>query len=298
MSAAPTLEKTAFGLRRTGGSGRKVRVTQNPARNSGNRETRSLVDRSPKHKAPGFFEKPSARDTSYRVNGQDVLNEEDAASTDDIPVTTLHYFRELGPTAIAPGHKKLKVKARTDLGGIFEDVCSKCGHAEGQLVQTSAVHPHPVQLTSLFDKTTGLPIAALLPYLLDAFFEYYADNFCFLNRSYLERLIKTGKVSSFLICALSALSSRFCDPKMFNGYFRPKGDGSQRKAWEYSIPFLERAKSLLLPLLNVPSPDVVAGLLFLAWADFGDNNEAGEFRATTIYCCHDNDCLYLMWGLV
>ena len=103
--------------------------------------------------------------------------------------------------------------------------------------KTSAVHPHPEQLTSLFDKTTGLPIAALLPYLLDAFFEYYADNFCFLNRSYLERLIKTGKVSSFLICVLSALSSRFCDPKMFNGYFRPKGDGSQTEAWEFSIPF-------------------------------------------------------------
>ena len=273
---------------------------ENPVRDSGIGETRSLVDRSPKHKAPGSFENPSpfGRHTSYRVNGQDILNEEDAPPAGDMPVTTLHYFRELGPTAIAPGHKKLKVKARTDLGGVFEDFCSKCGHTEGQSVQTSALHPHPNQLTSLFDKTTGLPVAPLLPHLLDAFFEYYADNFCFLNRSYLERLIHTGKVSSFLICGLSALSSRFCDPKVFDGYFRSKVDGSQREAWEYSVPFLERAKSLLLPLLNVPSPDVVAGLLFLAWADFGDNNEAGEFGTTIPCCCHDYSALIVLRGLM
>ena len=220
---------------------------------------------------------PSGRHTSYRVNGQDILNEEDVPPKGDVSVTTLHYFRELGPTAIAPGHKMLKVKARNDLGGVFEDVCDTCGHTTGQSVQTTALHPHPEQLTSLFDKSTGLPVPRLLPYLLDAFFEYYGDTYCFLNRSYLERLIDTGKASPFLISALSALSSRFCDHGVFDGFFKAKPDGKQREAWEYSIPFLERAKSLLMPLLSVPSCDVVAGLLFLAWADFGDNNEAGEY---------------------
>ena len=30
-----------------------------------------------------------------------------------------------------------------------------------------------------------------------------------------------------------------------------------------------------MPLLNIPSCDVVAGILLLSWVDFGDNNEAG-----------------------
>jgi hypothetical protein len=38
---------------------------------------------------------------------------------------------------------------------------------------------------------------------------------------------------------------------------------------------LNQAKILLIPLLSIPSRDLVAGLLFLALAEFGDNNEAG-----------------------
>ena len=36
-----------------------------------------------------------------------------------------------------------------------------------------------------------------------------------------------------------------------------------------------------MPLLSIPSRDLVAGLLFLALAEFGDNNEAG--KGSTLY---------------
>ena len=131
-------------------------------------------------------------------------------------------------------------------------------------------------LLPLFDPTTGLPAKELLPHLLDCFYEYYADNYLFLlNRRHLETLIEQGKASIFLVCVMSALSSRFCSADTFKNYLSPKADGSERKAWEFSAPFLERAKILMISALDLPSPDVVGGLLMLAFVDFGNNNEAG-----------------------
>jgi len=40
--------------------------------------------------------------------------------------------------------------------------------------------------------------------------------------------------------------------------------------------FADNAKQLLIPLLGMPSPHVVAALLFLAYYELGMNNEAGE----------------------
>lgn len=128
----------------------------------------------------------------------------------------------------------------------------------------------------MFDSDTSLPVADLLPDLLDAFFTYYADNFCCLNRSYLDQLLNRGDASVFLVCSMAALSSRFCNPARFARHFPPKEDGSLREGWELSNPFLERAKSLLIPLLGIPSCDVVGGMVLLSLAEFGNNSESGE----------------------
>lgn len=40
--------------------------------------------------------------------------------------------------------------------------------------------------------------------------------------------------------------------------------------------FADNAKQLLIPLLGMPSNNVVAALLFLAYYELGMNNEAGE----------------------
>jgi hypothetical protein len=41
------------------------------------------------------------------------------------------------------------------------------------------------------------------------------------------------------------------------------------------VAFADNAKQLLIPLLGMPSPNVVAALLFLAYYELGMNNEAG-----------------------
>ena len=179
------------------------------------------------------------------------------------PHTILQYYRYLGPTAIAPGYKKISLKIANDSNG-----------SESQPVLRS---DSSEQLgTSVFDPRTNLPRAELLPHLLDAFFEYYGSYFCFLYRRQLESLIKADEISTFLLCSIAALSARFCDPGVFAPYFPPLQGSEVRERWHYSLPFLSQAKTLLMPLLSIPSRDLVAGLLFLALAEFGDNNEAGK----------------------
>ena len=198
------------------------------------------------------------------TNGMISLGERSDSSASETPYTTVHYYRHLGPTAIAPGHKKISLKARHDYDG-------ESRHPS----MSSSSHVQQGGLLPLFE-STGLPVAGLLPTLLDSFFRAYLDNMFFVNRRHLDSLISKGKASVFLICAMSTLSSRFCPPETFIGYLTPKADGSSRESWEYSIPFLQQTKSMLVAAIDLPSTDVVAGLLMLSYGDFGDNNEAGR----------------------
>lgn len=157
----------------------------------------------------------------------------------------------------------IKLKARQEYSGGSPEA-SKSSLYKGQ----DGARP-------LFDASTGLPSNEILSPLLDAFFRYYGDNFFHLNRRHLDSLIERGKASVFLVCVMSALSSRFCSPELFADYLPRKEDGSTRESWEFSKPFLERAKALTMPALDLPSADVIGGLLMLAFVDFGDNNEAG-----------------------
>lgn len=103
---------------------------------------------------------------------------------------------------------------------------------------------------SLFDSETSLPVADLL---LEPFFTYYSNNSCFLNRFSLGQLLTCGEASIFLVCSMAALSSRFCRSVKFARYLPPKDDGSLKEGWELSISFFEGAKSLLTPLIGIPS---------------------------------------------
>ena len=203
------------------------------------------------------------------TNGMISHGERSDSSASETPYTTVHYHRHLGPTAIAPGHKKISLKARHDYDGDSRHPSL-----------SSSSHIHQDELLPLFD-STGLPVAALLPTLLDVFFRTYLDNMFFVNRRLLDSCILSGEVCAFLICAMSTLSSRFCPPELFKGYLPPKADGSSRESWEYSIPFLQQTKSMLVAAIDLPSTDVVAGLLMLSYGDFGVNNEAGKNKYTS-----------------
>lgn len=187
--------------------------------------------------------------------------------------TTVHYFRHLGPTAIVPGHKKVSLKARRD-----EQPFTNRSPASTRSA-SDMQPPRSLDLSyslPLFDDETGLPVKELLPTLLDRYFEYYSDIYCFTNRNFLNAQINEGTQPTFLICVMSALSSRFCGRDLFAPYFPPTE--RPRQEWEYSAPFLERSKQMIMSAISLPGPDVAAGLLMMAFADFGDNNEAGKYH--------------------
>lgn len=208
----------------------------------------------------GNFEPPDQVQHSASIISTD--DSMSSRAVNDAPHRILQYYRYLGSTAIAPGYKKISLKAKND-------------DTDAPDLSHSAPDSHQASSSSIFETSGNQPRAELLPHLLDAFFEYYGGTFCFLNRQQLERLISTNEISSFLLCSLAALSARFCSPNIFEPYF-PVTDGQDKDRWQYSLPFLIQAKKLLMPLLSIPSCDLVAGLLFLALAEFGDNNEAGN----------------------
>ena len=188
----------------------------------------------------------------------------------------MHYYRHHGPTAIAPGYKKVSLKAKPDYGvaGMTDQSTSSGSPSSHRgSIQDGSADSGSSGLLPLFDMSSSLPAKDILPQLIDKFFEYYGDYFCFLNKNYLNDLMQSGQASPFLVCVMCGLASRFCDPELFENYF-PLQEG-QREQWEYAIPFLERSKALLMPLLSLPSEDIVSGLIMMAWLDFGDNNEAG-----------------------
>ena len=185
------------------------------------------------------------------ANGKISLGERSESSASETPCATVHYYRHLGPMAIAPGHRKISLKTKHDYDG-------------------EARHP---SVSSHFHQGELLPLFSSTGLLLDSFFHAYLDNMFFVNRRHLDPLIKNGEVSVFPACAMSTLSSRF-GPETFRGYLAPKGDGSPRESWEYSILFLQQMKLMLVAAIHLPSTDVVAGLLMLSYGDFGDNNEA------------------------
>lgn len=224
------------------------------------------------------FHKPSAStskdpskplESPSHVPGRDTRR----SSNSDTPYTTVHYYRHHGPTALAPGHKQVSLKARYD-SAEYTQTQQKMPPDEPQTFNQLVFGSSEPQL---FDNRTGLPTGSLSTVLLDTFFDFYGDLYCFLNKEHLQKLIDDGEPPVFLIVAMSALSSRFCAPEVFRDYFPPITSNLKREHWEFSTPFLEKAKSMVVSAINLPTTEGIAGLLLLAFADFGDNNEAGEF---------------------
>ncbi|KAL8985694.1 MAG: hypothetical protein Q9205_000645 [Flavoplaca limonia] len=143
--------------------------------------------------------------------------------------TTIHDYRELGPTAIAPGYKQISIKIQQQPpppSATTKYPSQRAIHPSFHVQALPSIieNPEAASLPPLFDNLTSLPVEDALPELLDIFFPFYADNFCFLNRPF------------------SRLPPQPCSSK-FAKYFGTKQDGSLREGWELSIPFLDERKA-------------------------------------------------------
>lgn len=69
-------------------------------------------------------------------------------------------------------------------------------------------------------------------------------------------------MSAFLACCICAHGARFAD--------NPNNTPASA-----STPFIAQAQDLIIPLLHLPTTDVVTGLLLLTWLCYGQGSESG-----------------------
>lgn len=193
----------------------------------------------------------------------------------------LRYYRRFGPTAVIPGLRKLSVVVNPteDEPANLQGVHHELEEPKSLWDQTPSPASAASQQSRIFDKNFREPHQDILPHILEVFFQKFGGHFPFLHPQILGGHVRSGEASSFLLNAIAALTVRFCS---FEGPFAIIQDKYDVK-WRRGSPFLKKAKEQLVPLLSIPAPEVVAGLLVLAWAEFGDNNETGQYGSLSTF---------------
>ncbi|KAF9266499.1 hypothetical protein L218DRAFT_71553 [Marasmius fiardii PR-910] len=220
------------------------------------------------------------------------------------PPLVLHYNRPFGPTAIQPGLERISIAFRapipgsrcpspalgessaspsTSLPDIFSSNLGNTSFSYEPIhyTNTDALNPDPNTSTltvtssdSPYDPSSDIPKPIVLQKLLPLFFSRMGSHFPFITETSLLSNIDhedPGRrvTAPLIINAVCALGARFSDIPIMRFQAR---DTSQTPA-TYGIPFAEKMKQLLVPLLGFPTSNTVAALLFLAYFSFGLNNE-------------------------
>ncbi len=113
------------------------------------------------------------------------------------------------------------------------------------------------------DKLT--PRSDILFPLLDTFFDYYSCHFPFHTRASFLESVRQKKVPALLLNSMCALAARFSDLPVFEGQL----------AYLRGESFANKAKLLLVPLMNLPSFEVVESILMIAWTELGTSHDVG-----------------------
>ncbi|KAF4932619.1 putative transcriptional regulatory protein [Colletotrichum fructicola] len=211
------------------------------------------------------------------INWDNILADrqsDDPAATPRPPAKAmrLRLYRRFGPTAVLPGLRKLSiaVNTRSPEGSGESDASSRPGTSMTLYSRrVKATHPSPGTPMS-DDSPYDLPLEGIRQ-IAEVFFNRLACYFPFVEPKILDGHVRSGQASSLLMNAIAALTMRFCPVELSPGTV----DVGSDSPWRNGTYFLKRAKEQLVTLLAIPTTDIVSGILILAWAEFGDNNEAG-----------------------
>ena len=125
-----------------------------------------------------------------------------------------------------------------------------------------AVSSGPSQV-DLFDPS-GMPYRHIADPLFDLFFIHVGPIFPSCSKQRWQERFDSDTMSAFLANCVCSLGARFTP--------------GSKSAEQVSAPFIAKAQELIIPLLHLPTYDVVTGLLLLAWANFGQNSESGLWQ--------------------
>lgn len=131
-----------------------------------------------------------------------------------------------------------------------------------------------------------MPLLSVWQPLFDLFLANMSQHFPSVSRQRMTERYESGTMSNFLANCICACGARF------------SSDAKDRQA-EASAPFIAKAQELIIPLVHLPTTETTTGLIFLAWANFGQNSESGlwEFSGMAIRMAidigiHENSDLY------
>ncbi|KAK8850556.1 hypothetical protein IAR55_004474 [Kwoniella newhampshirensis] len=167
----------------------------------------------------------------------------------------LYYYRFSGSTAIHPGINRiaLKLQRRNDSSPL----------AAPQPSDEEDPPSSSFLSAELFDHT-GMPRSHVWRPLFALFYKHMSQHFPSCSYRRMMERFDTGTMSQFLACCICSLGARFTTEIK---------DPSQAAA-----PFIAKAQELVIPLLHLPTYDVVTGLLLLAWGNYGQNSESGLWQ--------------------
>ncbi|KAL7419454.1 aminopeptidase [Cryptotrichosporon argae] len=220
--------------------------------------TGTAEDRSPGARAPGVATSSSHASRPRRES----------------KIVKVTWWRPHGPTAIAPGLKRLTLKVHVDgerlapaPGSTVIASTSAIGSAMGSTAGAGSIGG----ADDLFD-ASGMPVAPVMRHLLDVFAVRFECQFPFLSAAALAQDLATDSASVFLFNAVAALAARFSThPAIALPDLQPHA---------YGNVFAARAHGLLAPMLGLPSRETVVALVLLAHVGFANDNESQEWMYT------------------
>lgn len=185
------------------------------------------------------------------------------------PPLSIPFFRWFGPTGIAPGYKRffVPIENRSEQMPPRPDDAAPNSAESVPLLFSSKDDPN----RHLFEPDDNLtPSSEILFPLLDTFFEYYSCHFPYKSRDSFIESVRESKVSALLLNSMCAMAARFSALPILQG----------QPAYIRGEPFCNKAKHLLVPLLNVPSFEVLESILMIAWMELATCHDVGLWMYT------------------
>lgn len=130
-----------------------------------------------------------------------------------------------------------------------------------------------------------MPKIEILEHLYPIFFARMGSLFPSLSLPFLESLNSSNSYSQHslegpvLASAVCALAARFSTSPLI------RGSDESRPPATYGVPFAEKAKALLLPLLCFPSGITITTLLLLSYHEKGMNSEGSQWMYLGEWSC-------------
>ncbi|KAI8581551.1 hypothetical protein K450DRAFT_231863 [Umbelopsis ramanniana AG] len=173
----------------------------------------------------------------------------------------VHYFRYMGRTAIAPGLKRIAVTLRM-----------KRPRAQIQQAKNNSVpisrSPTLSSATALrqLDLDTYTPSRAVVRHLIDLFYVHASFMFPWESKASILSDIEADAASACLVYSMCAIGARYST--------HPEVCIPGKERYAYGEPFADKAKRLIIPLLALPSLEVVQSLVLLTHQEFATDRDS------------------------